>query len=121
MTPLVLLGIGVLGGVGALGRFALDGAVSRRTVSALPWGTIAVNLSGAFAFGVLDGAGVTGDALLLAGTGFLGGYTTFSTWMLESERLGEEGRLGAGLANLGGSLVAGFACALIGHAVGSLL
>ena len=121
MSPLMVLGIGLLGGLGALGRFALDAAVSRRSATGLPWGTLAVNLTGALALGLLDGAGVGGDALLLAGAGFLGAYTTFSTWMLESERLGEDGRLRAGLVNLGLSLVAGLAAAALGHAIGTRL
>ena len=93
MSLAVLAGVGLLGGVGALARLLLDRAVSLRVGSDLPWGTLAVNLSGAFALGVLVGAAVSGDALRLAGTGLLGAYTTFSTWMLESHREAEEGRL----------------------------
>jgi CrcB protein len=115
---LVWLGVAVVGGAGAVARFALDSAVSQRTGSGFPWGTLAVNLSGAFVLGVLAGAGVTGDALLLAGTGALGSYTTFSTWMLESHRLGEDGELGRMWLNLGGSLVAGLALAALGKAIG---
>ena len=100
MTALVVVGVGLLGGVGAVARFLLDGAVASRAASAFPWGTLAVNLSGALALGILHGAGVSGDALRLFGTGLLGAYTTFSTWMLESHRLGEDGRLRLGWANV---------------------
>ncbi len=50
------------------------------------WGTLVVNLTGSFVLGLLTGLSVTGDALLLFGTGLLGAYTTFSTWMVESLR-----------------------------------
>ena len=121
MSAGVVLGIGLLGGAGALGRFLLDAAVSARAGGRFPWGTLAVNLSGAFALGVLVGAAVGGDALRLAGTGLLGAFTTFSTWMFESHRLAEvgEGRLGA--ANLVGSLVLGVAAVWLGRRIGAAL
>ena len=121
MSLHVLLGLGLLGGVGALGRFLLDAAVSGRFSRGFPWGTLAVNLSGALCLGALAGAAVDGDALRLAGTGFLGAYTTFSTWMLESHRLGEDGRLRLGVANLAVSLPAGLGVAWIGQQIGAAL
>ena len=121
MSAAVLVGLGLLGGLGAIGRFLLDSAVSRRAGSAFPLGTLAVNLTGAFALGVLAGAALDGDALRLAGTGLLGAYTTFSTWMLESHRLGEEGRLRLGAANLAVPLIAGVAVAWLGQQAGGLL
>jgi CrcB protein len=117
----VVLGIGALGGVGAIARFLLDGAVSSLTGRQFPWGTLAVNLSGAFALGVLAGAVVTGDALRLEGTGFLGAFTTFSTWVFESHRLGEDGELGWGVANLLGSLALGIAAVWLGRELGAAL
>ncbi len=114
-------GVAALGAAGALARFALDGAVGRRTGGGFPFGTLAVNLSGAFALGVLTGAGVGGHALLLAGSGALGSYTTFSTWMLESERLGEGGRIAALWLTLAGSLGAGLAVAAAGRVLGEAL
>jgi CrcB protein len=118
---LVWLGVAALGGVGAVARFALDGAVSQRVGSGFPLGTLAVNLSGAFLLGVLVGAHVAGDGLLLAGTAVIGSYTTFSTWMLESHRLGEDGELNRMWLNLGISLFAGLAVAWLGRALGGLL
>lgn len=112
------IGLALLGGTGAVARFLLDGAVVRRAGRSLPWGTLAVNLSGAFALGVLTGAGAHGDALRLAGTGLLGAYTTFSTWMLESHRLAEDGGFAAAAANLAGALVLGLAAAWLGRQVG---
>ena len=102
-------------------RFLLDGAVASRSRSALPVGTLAVNLSGAVALGVLAGAHVGGDALRLAGVGFVGAYTTFSTWMLETHRLAEDGEGPAAALNVAGSLALGFGALALGHWVGGAL
>jgi CrcB protein len=109
----VLLGIGLLGGIGAIARFLLDGAVTDRAGNAFPWGTLAVNVSGAFALGLLVGA--THDTYRLLGTGLLGAYTTFSTWMLESHRLAEDGRLPLAAVNFALSLVVGVAAVWLGR------
>ena len=111
--PLVL-GIGVFGAVGAIARFLLDGLVSARASSSFPWGTLVVNLTGAFVLGFVTGK-LSGDAQLLVGTGLLGGYTTFSTWMFESHRLGEDGELRAGVVNLLGSLMLGILAVWLGR------
>ncbi len=121
MSAAVMLGVGLLGGVGAIGRFLLDGAIARRAGGGFPWGTLAVNLSGSLLLGVLVGAALGGDALRLAATGLIGAFTTFSTWALESHRLGEDGRLRLGLANFLVSLVLGVAMALLGRELGGLL
>jgi CrcB protein len=115
---LVWVGVTLLGGAGAVARFALDSTVSERTGDAFPWGTLAVNVSGAFLLGLVTGPlGATGDALLLAGTGLLGSYTTFSTWMLESHRLGEDGEPARMWLNIAVSLAAGLAAAALGRAL----
>jgi CrcB protein len=119
MTPWVWLGVGLLGGVGALGRFLLDAAVSVRGPGRFPLGTLAVNASGALLLGLLVGLGVGGHGMLLAGVATLGSYTTFSTWMLESHRLGEDGELRLAAANLAGSLLAGRAAGAAGWALGA--
>jgi CrcB protein len=111
----------LVGGVGALARFHLDAFVQRRLSTSAPYGTFVVNLSGAFALGVVAGAAVSGRALLLVGTAFLGSYTTFSTWMLETHRLAEEGERAAGLANVLVSLQAGFVAAWVGIKIGGFL
>jgi CrcB protein len=119
MTMLVWVGVAVLGGVGALGRWALDGLVSTRWGRQFPLGTLAVNLTGAFTLGLLVGGGIQGHALLLAGTAALGSYTYFYTWMLESHRLGEDGERRLAVANLVISLAAGLVTALAGWALGA--
>lgn len=121
MSVLVWIGVGLLGGVGALGRFVLDGGVSERLGTQLPLGTFAVNVSGSFLLGLLVGATLTADAFLLAATALLGSYTTFSTWMLETHRLGEQGRRSAFAANVGVSLVVGVAAAALGRLLGGAL
>ena len=118
---MIVVAIAVVGGIGAIARFLLDGTVSSRLGRAFPYGTLAVNLTGAFTLGVLDGAAVGGDALKVAGVGFLGAYTTFSTWTLEAHRLGEDGRAGLGLANLLVSLALGIGCAWLGRQLGIAL
>lgn len=121
MTMLVWVGVAVLGGVGALARWTLDGLVSARWGRQFPFGTLAVNLTGAFLLGLLVGAGVQGHALLLVGTATLGSYTTFSTWMFESHRLGEDGERRLAVANLAVSLTAGLLAALAGWLIGEML
>jgi CrcB protein len=114
--------VGVLGGAGAIGRFVVDGLVGERAGSGqFPWGTFAVNLSGAAVLGALAGAAVTGNALVLAGTATVGSYTTLSTWMLESHRLAQDDQLAIAAANLLGSLLVGFAAVTAGHAIGAAL
>jgi CrcB protein len=121
MTILVWTGIGALGGLGAIARFHLDAVVQRAAGSAFPVGTFVVNTVGSCVLGVLTGLGVTGDAFLLTGTGLLGSFTTFSTWMLETERLGEDGETRLALANLALSVAGGLSAAALGWAVGARL
>ncbi|HET8977701.1 MAG TPA: fluoride efflux transporter CrcB [Solirubrobacteraceae bacterium] len=114
--------VGLLGGVGAVCRFVVDGLVSERVnAGSFPWGTFVVNLSGAALLGGLAGAAISGNALLLAGTATLGSYTTLSTWMLETHRLGQGDQLVVAAANLAGSLLIGFGAAAAGHAIGGAL
>jgi CrcB protein len=121
VSVLVWTGVAALGGVGALARFRLGELVLLRAPGRFPLGTLVVNLSGSLALGVLRGAGVGGDALLLAGTGFLGSFTTFSTLMLESERLAERGDDRLALLDLALSLGGGLAAAVAGWALGAAL
>jgi CrcB protein len=111
----------VLGGGGAIARFMLDGAIAGRFGRDLPFGTFVVNISGAFLLGLLAGVALTGTALVLAGTATLGSYTTFSTWMLETQRMREEGEFTGALANTLGSLAAGLAAVALGRLLGTHL
>ena len=121
MSLPVLAGIALVGGLGAVARLLLDGAVSAHAGRGFPWGTLAVNLSGAFALGAVTGAALGDDATRLLGTGFLGAYTTFSTWMLETHRQAEDGRFAGAALNVGGSLAAGLLAAWAGRRLGLAL
>jgi fluoride exporter len=114
--------VGLLGGAGAIARFVVDGLVGERTGSGrFPWGTFVVNMSGAVALGALAGAAVTGNAFVLSGTAAIGSYTTLSTWILESHRLGQDDQRAIAAANLLGSLLVGFGAVAAGHAIGASL
>lgn len=118
MSVWVWLGIALLGGLATVARFLLDGLISRASGSGLPLGTFVINVTGAFLLGLVSGLAVTGDALILIGTATLGSYTTFSTWMLESHRLRDDGRFKGAFGNLVISLVIGFAAVVLGHTIG---
>ena len=118
MTAVVWAGVALLGGAGAVLRFLLDRAVSSRVARPFPFGTLVVNLSGALLLGFLGGLALTPHLALLAGTGFVGSYTTFSTWMLETQRLAEERRGWPAVANIVVSLVLGLAAAWLGMSIG---
>ena len=119
--PLAWSAMAALAGVGAVGRVLLDEVVSAHSRGPFPLGILAVNLLGAFALGVLHGAGVDGRALFLVGTGLLGAFTTFSAWMLESERLWRDGFAPAGWLNLWLSLAGGLVAVALGDALGGVL
>jgi len=112
---LVWAGVALVGGIGSVLRFVIDRAVARRVARAFPFGTLAVNISGAFLLGFLGGLALSKDTALLVGTGFVGAYTTFSTWMLETQRLGEERQTWTALANIVVSVALGVAAAVLGQ------
>jgi fluoride exporter len=114
----IWIGVALLGGCGALARFRLTLLVADRFHPHLPLGTLAVNLSGAFLLGVLVGAGSSGDVRLLLGAGALGSYTTFSTLMLETQRLQEVRHVRMAVVNLLLSIVLGLGAAALGRALG---
>jgi fluoride exporter len=117
----VVMGVGLLGGLGAVARFLLDGAVAQRLGRDFPYGTLVVNVIGTFGLGLVVGATSSHATLALAGTGLLGAFTTFSTWALESHRLGEDGRLRLGALNFAVSLLLGVAAVWAGHHLGAEL
>ena len=121
MSAVTWVAIGLLGGLGALARFQVGAAVNARASGAFPAGTLVVNLSGGFLLGLLVGLGVSESTLVVLGGGLLGGYTTFSTWMVESERLAAAGRTGLAWLNLVGSTLAGLLAAGFGLLAGAAL
>lgn len=105
-------------GCGAVLRFLLDGAVTRVATSSLPVGTMAVNLTGSLALGIIDGAALPRDVAFIFGTGVVGAYTTFSTWMFETQRLAEERQVTRATQNLYLSAVLGVAIGAAGLWIG---
>lgn len=117
----MLAGAGLLGGLGSAARYVIERAVSERVERRFPYGTLIVNVSGSFALGLAVGAGLDGDALRLVGVGLLGGYTTFSAWMVESRALEDSGRRGQAVANVLVSLAMGLAAVWLGRELGLAL
>jgi len=120
----MFVALALAGGLGAAARFLLDGAIRSRSTGTLPWGTIVINLTGSFALGLVTGA-IAASALpdgwgIVVGTGFLGGYTTFSTASFETVRLMQERKFGLAAANGLGVLVAATLAAGLGLWLGSL-
>jgi fluoride exporter len=117
----IWVAVALLGSAAALGRFAVYHLVTTRTSLGLLEGTFAVNISGSLALGLVTGLTLSGNALLLVGSATIGSYTTFSTWMLETQRLGEERRAVAALANVLLSVLLGIGAAALGRTLGSAL
>ena len=119
-TALIWVGVAVIGGFGAVARFVIDRAVTKRKSSSFPLGTFVINVSGAWLLGFLGGLALRPDVALLAGTAFVGAYTTFSTWMLETHRLGEERQVSFAVANIAVSVLLGLSAAALGLWMGGL-
>jgi CrcB protein len=115
MSTLVWTAVVLIGGCGAVVRFAVDGAVGSLANRDFPFGTLVVNLSGATVLGLLTALTVGHDAALLAGTAAVGSYTTFSTWLYETHRLTEERQHRLAAGNVVFSLVLGVAAAALGR------
>lgn len=122
---LTVVGIAVAGAMGALARYAVDGWISRRA-GGFPWGTFVVNVTGAFLLGFLftvftERFRVSPWMRSAVTIGFLGAYTTFSTFTLETFRLLEDGAYVLGMANAVGSLVAGLVAVWAGVVLGRVV
>jgi len=119
MSILLWTAVVLIGGAGSVLRFLADGTVQGGRD--YPLGTLAVNVSGAVILGLLTGLALGHDEALLAGTAAVGSYTTFSTWMLETQRLTEERQHGKAAFNVAASLAAGVAAAALGRLIGQLM
>ena len=114
-----VVAIAVAGSLGALARYGLDGFVSRRARGAFPWGTFVVNISGAFLIGLIftlatEKWGLAPWLRSAVTIGFLGAYTTFSTFSFETYRLVADRAYGLAAANMLGSCAAGLAAVYVG-------
>ncbi|HYZ56362.1 MAG TPA: fluoride efflux transporter CrcB [Streptosporangiaceae bacterium] len=121
MSALIWAAVVMIGGVGSVVRFLADGVVASAAGRDFPFGTLAVNLSGAVILGLITGLALSHDQALLAGTAAVGSYTTFSTWMLETQRLTEERQHRKAILNVIVSLVLGVAAAAAGRLIGAHL
>ncbi|WP_328392277.1 fluoride efflux transporter CrcB [Nocardia sp. NBC_00416] len=101
--------------VGAPLRYLLDRAVQARHSGRFPWGTFAVNVSGCLILGGLTGAGLPPAWTVLAGTGFCGAFTTYSTFSYETVRLTEQRAYWHVVRYAGGSIAAGLVAAVLGY------
>jgi fluoride exporter len=115
--------IAVAGALGALARYAVGGWVADRAHGVFPWGTLIVNVSGSlvlgFLFVLLTERFLPHPTLRIALTvGFLGAYTTFSTFSLETLRLIQDGAVGIAAMNVFGSVAAGLVAVYLGWVVG---
>lgn len=105
------------GGLGAALRLVTDGFVRSAVGDRLPWGTLLINVLGSLALGALLGSTRSQDAETIAGTGFLGGFTTFSTASFETAALALEHRWLPAIAYAVGMLVAAVTAATAGYAL----
>ncbi len=121
MNVLLWAGVMLIGGAGSVLRFLVDGVVAAATDRGFPLGTLAVNSSGAAILGLITGLALGHDQALLAGTAAVGSYTTFSTWMLETQRLTEERQHRMAALNVIVSLALGIAAAALGRLLGAQL
>jgi CrcB protein len=120
-TWLKVLALSVGGTLGVNARYWLGAWMSRWASPQFPWATVVINISGSFLIGFLTVALSRWlphpNVRLLAITGFLGGYTTFSTFENDSLALWERGQRAFTAANIGGSVIVGFAAVVLGTAL----
>jgi len=116
---MTVFGVAIAGALGALARYGLGGYIASRFPSAFPWETFVINISGSFVIGLLfvlfTEKLMPHPALRTAlMVGFVGAYTTFSTFSLETFRLIEDGALVLAAANVLASVIAGLLAVYIG-------
>ncbi|EDL66180.1 fluoride efflux transporter FluC [Bacillus sp. SG-1] len=117
---MTILAIAFGGFIGAVMRFAIGSFIKSRLQSRFPWATLMVNLLGAFLLGILLGAGVEGTSYAFFGIGFLGAFTTYSTFMVEALSLRKAGYKRESLLYLAISYSAGLVAAFLGLVLGIL-
>lgn len=123
---LVVVAVALGGAAGALARYAADRLIEHHLFTVFPWSTFAINVSGCLLAGAVVAALVDrhhSPDWLRAGlvVGFLGAYTTFSTFAQETHDLLDGGHVLLGLANVGGSFVCGVGAVVLGAAIGRVL
>ena len=121
MSAPAWVAVGLLGGGAAVARFLIDATFASRSDHPFPLGILAVNLGGTLALGLVAGAALDGEALVIVAGGAIGSFTTFSTWILDSHRLADAGHAQLVWINIGLSLLAGFAAVALGNWLGGML
>jgi CrcB protein len=121
-----LVWLALAGAAGTLLRYPLAGVTQRMCGERFPWGTLAVNALGCFLFGLVwvmaeDRLLISGRARFLMLTGFMGAFTTFSTFAFETTQLLDDAQWGLALVNLAGQTALGLACVFLGLAAGRWL
>jgi len=116
LTNVLLVALG--GTLGGMGRFAVSNLLARYLGKAFPWGTLAVNASGAFLagwlLGSLDIANASSPLWLFTVAGLLGGYTTVSSFSLQTIELWQGGQQLRASVNVGATLLLGLAMVSLG-------
>jgi CrcB protein len=118
--------LAVAGALGTLARFGLSGLIYRLFGSGFPWGTIVVNVVGCFLFGIVwvlaeDRFLISGQTRLIILTGFMGAFTTFSTFAFETAQQMRDADWLLALANIALQNVVGIVCVFLGFALGRWL
>ena len=121
---MIVLGVFLAGGAGAIARYLVDAFVQRRPGTSFPYGVLVINVSGSLLLGLLTGFALyhafPHTPQVILGTGFCGGYTTFSTHALDTVALVEHRRTRAALYNVLANLFLATAAAAIGMGLASL-
>jgi fluoride exporter len=118
-----IIGVAIAGAAGALARYGLGGIIANRLSGSFPWDTLIINVSGSLALGFLfvvltERVGTSAAVRSSITIGFIGAYTTFSTFSLETFRLIEDGAVGIAAANMAFSLALGLVAVWLGVTVG---
>lgn len=114
------------GGIGALARYGLAGVFPTSHSGGFPLGTLIVNVVGCFIFGLLwavleDKLSVSGEMRAILFTGFLGAFTTFSTFVFETRQLLVELQYTLAVANVAVQNTLGLICLVVGFGIGRLI
>lgn len=123
-TKLLLLALA--GAIGTLARYFLGGAVQRLSGGAFPWGTFAVNMTGTLLFGFVwslaeDRLVISGEARAIILVGFMGAFTTFSSFMFETGELMRDSQWALAFGNIALQNLTGVLFLFIGFAIGRLI
>jgi len=118
--------LALAGAAGALARYGLSGAVQHMCGERFAWGTLAVNAVGCFLFGVVwelaeDRWIIRPETRMIVLTGFMGAFTTFSTFAFETSRYINDGQWSLAIANLLSHNMIGLCCVVLGLAAGRWL